>query len=61
MTNSQQHLSRLHTAVTNHKKMHPMAMLEKIFPSHWVCKPVYLVPVPSQDNVGGLRQEGHPA
>ena len=27
----------------------------------WVCKPVYLVPVPSQDKVGGLRQEGHPA
>jgi len=26
----------------------------------WVCKPAYLVPVPSQDKVGGLRQEGHP-
>jgi len=26
-----------------------------------VCKPAYLVPVPSQDKVGGLRQEGHPA
>jgi len=28
-------------------------------PSHWVCKPLYLVPVPSQDKLGGLRQEGH--
>jgi len=24
-----------------------------------VCKPAYLMPVPSQDKVGGLRQEGH--
>jgi len=28
-------------------------------PRHWVCKPEYLVPVPSQDKVGGWRQEGH--
>jgi len=27
----------------------------------WICKPAYLVPVPSQDEVGGLRQEGHSA
>ena len=26
-------------------------------PHHWVCKPAYLVPVASQDKVGGLRQE----
>jgi len=32
-----------------------------IEPSHWVCKPAYLVPVPSLDKVGGLWQEGHPA
>jgi len=25
-----------------------------------VCNPAYLVPVPSQDKLGGLRQEGHP-
>jgi len=30
-------------------------------PRHWVCKPAYLVPLPSQDKVGGLWQEGHPA
>ena len=30
-------------------------------PSHWICKPAYLVPVTSQDKLGGLRQEGHPA
>jgi len=29
-------------------------------PSHWVCKPAYLVPVLSQDKLGGLQQEGHP-
>jgi len=28
---------------------------------YWVCKPAHLVPVPSQDKVGGLWQEGHPA
>jgi len=28
-------------------------------PSHWVCKPAYLVPVPNQDRLGGLRQEEH--
>jgi len=28
-------------------------------PSLWVCKPAYLVPGPSQDNLGGLRQQGH--
>jgi len=28
-------------------------------PSHWVCKPAYLVPVPSQDKLEGLWQEGH--
>ena len=27
----------------------------------WVCKPAYLVPVPSQDKLGGLCKEGHPA
>jgi len=27
---------------------------------HWVCKPAHLVLVPSQDKVGGLRQEGYP-
>jgi len=27
--------------------------------SHRVCKPAYLVPVPSQDKLGGLCQEGH--
>ena len=32
-----------------------------IYPSHWVCKPAYLVPVLSQDKLGALRQEGHPA
>ena len=30
-------------------------------PSHRVCKPAYLVPVPSQDKLGGLCQEAHPA
>jgi len=30
-------------------------------PSHWVCKPAYLVPVPSHNKLGGLRQEGHQA
>jgi len=29
-------------------------------PRHRVCKPAYLVPVPSQDKVEGLQQEGHP-
>jgi len=29
------------------------------FQHHWVCKPAYLVAVPSQDKVGGLRQEVH--
>jgi len=28
--------------------------------SHWVCTPAYLVPVPSQNKLGGLQQEGHP-
>jgi len=28
-------------------------------PSHWVCKPAYLVPLSSQDKLGGLLQEGH--
>jgi len=28
-------------------------------PRHWVCKPAYLVPVPSQDKLRGLWQEGH--
>jgi len=32
-----------------------------LMPNHWVCKPAYLVPVPSQDKLGGLYQEGHPA
>jgi len=32
-----------------------------IEPSHWVCKPAYSVPVPSQDKLGGLWQEGHQA
>jgi len=27
--------------------------------SQWVCKTAYLVPVPSQDKLGGLCQEGH--
>jgi len=27
--------------------------------SHRICKPAYLVPVPSQDKLGGLCQEGH--
>jgi len=26
-------------------------------PSHWVCKPAYLVRVPSQDKFGGLQQD----
>jgi len=30
-------------------------------PRQWVCKPAYLMPVRSQDKLGGLRQEGHPA
>ena len=30
-------------------------------PRHWVCKPAYLVPALSQDKLGALRQEGHPA
>ena len=29
-------------------------------PIHWVCKPAYLVSVPSQDEVWGLQHEGHP-
>jgi len=29
--------------------------------SHWVCKPAYLVPVPSQDKLGRLCKEGDPA
>ena len=28
---------------------------------HWVCKPAYLVPIPSQHKFIGLRQEGNPA
>jgi len=28
-------------------------------PSHCLCKAAYLVPVPSQDKLVGLRQEGH--
>jgi len=24
----------------------------------WVCKPAYLMSIPSQDKVGGLQQEG---
>jgi len=28
---------------------------------HVVCKPAYLVPVQSQDEFGGLCQEGHTA
>jgi len=28
---------------------------------HWVWKLAYLVTVLSQDKVGGLRQQGHPA
>jgi len=34
---------------------------ELLCPSHWVCKPAYLVPVSSQDKLGGLWQEkwGH--
>jgi len=28
-------------------------------PSPWVCKPAYLVAVPSQDKFGGLWQEEH--
>jgi len=30
-------------------------------PSHQVCKAAYLVPVPSQDKLGGFCQERHPA
>jgi len=30
-------------------------------PSQRVCKPAYLVPVPSQDRLGGLCQEWHTA
>jgi len=30
----------------------------QIKPSHRVCNPAYLMPVPSQDKLGGLRQEG---
>jgi len=30
-------------------------------PSRQVCKPEYLVPVPSQDKLGGLQQERHQA
>jgi len=30
-------------------------------PGHWVCKPAYLVPIPSQDKFIGLRQQGNPA
>jgi len=33
----------------------------KDYHSHLVCKPAHLVPVPSQDKLGGLHQEGHPA
>jgi len=29
--------------------------------SHRVCKPAYLVPVPSQDKLRGLCQKGHSA
>jgi len=35
-----------------HKTVVVVVMLI-IYPSHWVCKPAYLVPVPSQDKVGG--------
>jgi len=31
-----------------------------LYMCHWVCKPAYLVLVPSQDELGGLQQEGHP-
>jgi len=27
-------------------------------PSHWVCKPAYLVPVPSQDKLGACGRKG---
>ena len=33
-----------------------------LVPSHWGARvSIYLVPVPSQDKLRGLRQEGHPA
>jgi len=34
-------------------KLYLLTML--LEPSHWVCKPAYLMPVPSQDKVGGLQ------
>jgi len=36
-------------------------MFSIIKPGHRICKPEYLVPVPSQDKLGGLCKEGHPA
>ena len=45
----------------NHKPKENIANAFINEPHHWVCKPAYLVPVASQDKVGGLRQEGHPA
>jgi len=27
-------------------------------PSNWICKPAYLVPVPSEDKLGGLASKG---
>jgi len=37
--------------------IHPFS----VYLSHRVCKPAYLVPVPSQDKLEGLCKEGHPA
>jgi len=36
-------------------------LLPTLMVCHWVCKPAYLMPVPSQDKLGGLCEEGHPA
>jgi len=46
-----------------HHFIHTIYLLTKPVgkPSHWVYKPAYLVPVPSQDKLGGLQQERYPA
>jgi len=48
------------TKANSNKEMLFVFNLHNSEPSHWICKPAYLVPVPSQDKLGGLRQEGHP-
>jgi len=49
------------TYIANNCSAWNTKLIHYYFPSHRVCKPAYLVPVPSQDKLGGLFQERHPA